>query len=137
MQIDTTTKRITIKDTLSAWGVDKDLHRATNGYPKQAAFARFIVNRGDTVDRSSLPVGLPDDIHNMVDAAVSSMAVKKPTHYEVICYAYITRLPDHTIGEKVRQSRSSVRTLREAGEAWVESRLYADAELIIDSVNAK
>ena len=137
MQIDTTTKRITIKDTLAGWGVDKDLHRATNGYPKQAAFARFIVNRGDTVDRSSLPSGLPDDIHNMVDAAVSSLAVKKPMHHEVICYAYITRLPDHTIAERLRLSRSSIRTLREAGEAWVESRLYAGAELIIDTVNPK
>lgn len=137
MQIHTGPRQITIKDTLAGWGTERALDKATNGYPGQATFARFIVNRGDSLERSTLPVGLPDDIHNMVDRAVSSMAVKKPTHHAIICYAYIGRLPDYTIAEIVRLSRSSVRTMREAGEAWVESRLYADAELHIDCVNQK
>jgi hypothetical protein len=131
------TERITIKDTLASWGIEKAMDKPANGYPHQSAFARFIVNRGDSADKSTLPVGLPDDIHGLVDAAVSSLAVKKPTYHEVICRAYITRLPDHTIAELMRSSRSSVRTMREAGEAWVESRLYVDAEIIIDGVNAK
>lgn len=131
------TERITIKDTLAGWGIERAIDRPTNGYPHQTTFARFIVNRGDSLERSTLPVGLPDDIYFMVDRAVSSMAVKKPTHHAIICYAYIGRLPDYTIAEIVRLSRSSVRTMREAGEAWVESRLYADAEIIIDGVNAK
>lgn len=112
-----------ISSLLASWGIDKRVSWATNGYPSSCTFARFMVNPGEAAEKGLRHVPLSTDLHNQVDAAVSSMKPRKPEHYKIVCYAYIGRMADHVIGERLGLSRSSVRGLRMAAEAWVESRL--------------
>ena len=122
------TYKLATKQKLRGWGCGKRIHQPPNDLPTQSAFARFIVNAGDSTAGRAAP--LPDDIHAIVDAGVSSMAVPKPSHHEVICRAYIYKQPDHKIAEEMGKSRSTIRALREEGEVWVESRLYGQTGCI-------
>lgn len=127
-----------IHDLLRSWGTGKRLNRAPNGYPAQTNFARFMLNPGDNNRPGERAVPLSDDLHISVDGAVSSMKLRKPLHFDVICRSYIGQQSDHEIGESIRKSRSTVRMVRESAEAWVESRLVDCMDTQagrIDSVN--
>lgn len=112
-----------IQDTLIAWAKGKALNEAQNGYPRQSAFARYMLNPGDTADKANAvdPLGIDD--HIRVDAAVSELRLSKPVHFQVICLAYLCRKRDVSIARILRTSRSSARALRENAEYWIDGRL--------------
>jgi hypothetical protein len=104
---------------LIAWGRGKAMNNAENGYPHQTPFSR-LAGAGDI---GTAP--LSDDDHIRIDAAVSSLKVRKPTHYKAIKYAYVKSLKDHQIGKRMkpRCSRSQARDIRMQAEHWLEGRL--------------
>ena len=115
------------KSLLIGWGYSRAVSFASNGYPREAAFARYMLNPGESFEKGLRRVPLDDDVHDRVDSAVSSMKPHKPIQHTVLCLAYIGSLTDHEIGERMKLSRSTVRGYRESAESWVESRL---AELL-------
>lgn len=114
---------LSVKETLASWGMGKRMSDAGVGFPPCAAFARMYVTKGEMADRSAAPLPLPESEHLQVDAVVSLLKHRKPQHHEIICRAYISGQLDGQIGRGMRLSRSTVRTLREAGEAWIEAKL--------------
>ena len=113
---------MSIQDTLIAWGRGRAMNSAPNGYPNKAAFARLI-SRGNI---NIPPLGEDEMIR--LDAIVSGMKGKKPTHHIIICLAYVEGWRDARIASKCRfegqkHSRSWVREQRIAGEAWIEAKL--------------
>ena len=108
---------MTIQDLLIAWGKGRSIHDAPNGYPSQTPTARLQAK----CDIGIAP--LPDDEQQRVDAAVSAMSLTKPTHYRVICFAYIDHKTDSIIGKKLRMSRSSAREASVAAEFYLEAKL--------------
>ena len=90
---------------------------APNGFPHKSPYAAMIA-RGNI----SIPP-LPDEEQERVDAIVSAMKIKRPDMYEVICYAYITRLSDSRIARKVRHRKQWVTSIRNAAEGYLEAKL--------------
>ena len=93
------------------------MNNAENGYPHQTPFSR-LAGAGDV---GIAP--LPDDDHIRIDAAVSSLKVRKLDHYKVIKCAYIKSMKDHDIAKRLRCSRSHARDTRIQAECWLEGRL--------------
>ena len=108
---------MTIQDLLIAWGRGMAMDSAPNNYPSQAPTAALQA-KGNI----GLPP-LPDDAQIRIDATVSAMKHPKPAHYEVICYAYVTKLSDSRIARKVRHRKQWVTDLRHAAEGYLEAKL--------------
>jgi len=112
-----------IKDLLQSWGDGKWINKPFNGYPNACNFAKYILLPGDSMERASRPMPIPPELHSRLDAIVSGMKNTHPQRFEILCLAYIAGFLDHKIGGKMGLSRSSVYTMREAAEAWVEAKL--------------
>lgn len=106
-----------IQDLLIAWGNGLAMDKPTNGYPSQSAFAKEMANGNIGI------APLPDDAQGHVDAVVSAMKHPKPEHYEVICFAYITGLPDSKISKRVRHRKEWVTATRQSAEGYIEAKL--------------
>ena len=116
---------MSIKDDLVGWAKGKAMNKAENGYPSQSAFARYMINPGDSAEVARSTPALGIDLHLKMDAVVSELGRNKPSHFEIICLSYLSCKPDAVIGRKMKMSRSSVRSMRENAEFWIEGRLWS------------
>jgi len=114
---------VSIQDKLIAWGAGKALNQAENGYPKQTPFARYMLNPGDTTQRVSSVPPISDDEHIRIDGVICALGQRKPAHYEIICLHYLSKVSDIKIARVIGIGKTSVRSMRENAEFWIEAKL--------------
>ena len=110
-----------ITDILQAWGRSRALNDAYSlDFPHQSPYAREMRNSGQW---SSKTPPLDDELHAQVDAAVSELKNRGGQRHKVIFLAYVEGKSDSDIARRLKSSRSSVRSIRMAGESWLDARL--------------
>jgi hypothetical protein len=109
-----------IQEKLLAWGKGLAMQTAPNGYPPRSPYVADMRTSGRAMVRIA---PLPDDEQQRIDGIVSGMKQTRPERYEVICLAYITRLRDHQIAQRIRASRHAAKEIRIAAEAYLEAKL--------------
>lgn len=106
-----------IQTLLAAWGKGKSIDSAPNDYPSQTPFARLIAEG----DIGMAPMS-PDE-HDRVDRIVSAMKHRKPAHHTIIFLAYVKNHKDAKIARLIKSSSSSVRSMRQNAEHYLEAKL--------------
>lgn len=108
---------------LASWGKERQIGDAYHlDYPHVSPYASEMRQS----DRWSARMpSLPEDRHSQVDKVVSRLKSLGGHRHDAIVLCYIEGMNDRQIGKKLRMSKSSARTVRQAGENWIEGALLS------------
>jgi len=97
------------------------------GYPHATPFYRAS-KMGGWGAKTPL---IDDELAGRIDRAVAMLELRCRNRQEDLRYralecAYLKRMPDWRIGEKLRRDRRTVATARHAAESWVDSQIFTE-----------
>lgn len=95
-------------DQLHNWGAWVSTERLTMDWPRQAAFARFLVNSGDSIPEHRRVASIDPDAAQRVDDALRLLAEPFPVARSVAIARYVFQVPLYRFARENQMDRRVV-----------------------------